>query len=386
MNIKVELCENHACTGCTACKAICPVDAIEMKYNEQGFLYPNVDETKCVHCGACNLIVKKLNAPANTDSLKKVPKHYYAVRLCDKNERMQSQSGGLFYALALAVVQNNGLVCGCAFQENFHVGHIIASNVEELQKLRGSKYVQSDLMDCFRQIKDCLNAGKEVLFSGTPCQCAGINTYLEQKGVPRDKFYSCDLICHGTPSPIVFEKFIELMEEKYNSKIKYLNLRDKAIASWHEPVERIIFANDKVYQGKLYGEIFYSNLAQRKSCHNCKYTILIRPSDITIGDCWGIEKTLPESWNDETGISVALIQNSKGERLFERARQYLDLIVLDTYTQANLEHPSPVPKQMDNFWRDYQKLNFEDCLKKYTSIGGIRLKIKRKLLRMIGKW
>ncbi|MBQ8230758.1 MAG: Coenzyme F420 hydrogenase/dehydrogenase, beta subunit C-terminal domain [Lachnospiraceae bacterium] len=380
------LCKSTECTGCTACMAICPVDAIEMKYNEQGFLYPSVDEMKCIYCGACNLVVQKLDHHMEEETHKEPPIHYYAARLCDETERMRSQSGGLFYALASMIIQSGGLVYGCAYLENFHVGHTVAATMEELQKMRGSKYVQSDMRNCYRQIEQNLKAGKEVLFSGTPCQCAGIEAYLEQKRVSKDKFYSCDIICHGVPSPGIFEQYLKLMEAKYQGKLERVNLRDKAAASWHNPIEKLVFDNNTVYQGTLFGELFYSNLAQRMCCQTCKYTTINRPSDITIGDCWGIEKIHPELWNDETGISVALIQTKKGEKLFERAMSYLDVIELPSYTQPQLENPAVVPKQKERFWRDYQKLSFECLLKKYTSYGGIRLKIKRKLLRIMNKW
>lgn len=382
----IGLCTHEDCTGCTACQTVCPVNAIEMREDACGFLYPEIDAEKCVQCGACAAVVQKLANHMQEDEHHESPIQYYAVKLKDDTQRMNSQSGGLFYAMAESVIQRNGVVYGCAYVEDFHVAHIRVETVTELQRLRGSKYVQSDMGDCFSLVAKDLQNNKYVLFSGTPCQCAGIEAYLQQKKINTDCFFSCDVICHGVPSPGAFGKYLAFMEQKFGAKAEYVNLRDKKAVDWHAHLEKLRFMNGKTYTGDIWTECFYSGLMLRQSCENCRYTNLNRPSDITIGDCWGIEKEYPDLWNDEKGISVAIIQTFKGLNLFRMAEEKIDTQALVSYTQPQLCHSSPVPKQKQRFWTDYQKLDFEELLKKYTSYGGLKLKLKRKFLRLVGRW
>lgn len=384
MRMEPKLCATEQCSGCTACMSICPVSAIAMRENDRGFLCPTIDTTKCIECGLCTAVSKAVSSSVQLRGTQ--PKSYKAIKHKDDAQRKKSQSGGLFYAIAKAVIDRNGVVYGCAYLNNFYVGHIRVDDLNALERLRGSKYVQSDMGNSFSQVAKDLHLGRTVLFSGTPCQSAGLQVFLDKKHVPVNNLYCCDLICHGVPSPVLYGKYLKYMEAKYNSKIHAVNLRDKSVTIWHDHMDTISFGNGKAYCGKIYTDLFYSELAMRQSCETCPYASAMRVSDITIGDCWGIEKKHPQLWNDELGISVALVITEKGQELLELAEIQLDIQELESYTQPTLRQPMPVPKQKENFWKDYQKLDFETLLKRYTNLGGYPLKIKRKLLRFLKKW
>ena len=388
--INKKLCNRNECTGCSACVNVCPKKAITLQYDDRGFLSPVVDEKKCINCNMCTRLCEKLKNHMNDDKRKKSFYKVYACKLKDEKKRMQSQSGGLFTALAETILEENGVVYGAGIDENNHVKHFRITKMEELGILKGSKYVQSDINNSFKMVIKDLQSNKAVLFSGTPCQVAGIESLLDFKKINKEKFYSCDLICHGVPSPKVYENYISFLETRKGDKIKKFNFRDKDVNGWKEHVETYRFENslDNRIASKLYCELFYSNLILRKSCESCKYASKKRPGDITMADFWGIEKINPELWNDNKGISACLIQTNHGEHLFELAKDKLDVYEIKSkkYTQNNMEHPSYTPYQKDNFWNDYKMLSFEKLLKKYTTYGGIKFKIKRKIYKKLNRW
>ena len=375
-----KLCNIENCTGCTACVSICPKHAITMVKNNRGFLYPKIDEEKCINCGLCSKVSHQVE---NYMKIKESNNNYHAFACKSKNNvvRKKSQSGALFYELASFIIKNNGVVYGALYNNNFVVKHDRIDNLKDLDKLRESKYVQSNLGSCFLQVYNDLQSGKKVLFSGTPCQISGIYSYLGNKKLSLDNFYTCDLICHGVPSPEILKKYLNFMKEKYQSDIKNVNLRDKNVAGWKNHSESIEFINGEKYIGKIYTELFYSNLTLRKCCENCQYTSKLRVSDITMADCWGIEKIKDDLWNDNLGISLAIISTSKGLNLFNEIKPNLDIFEIDysKYEQPQLLHSSLAPKNKDKFWQDYNNLKFASLLKKYTPYGGILFKIKKKL-------
>ena len=319
----------------------------------------------------------------------KEPMAWYALRLKDHASRMNSQSGGALFALARHVIDLNGVVYGCVY-EGFDVIHTRITSEEEISRLRGSKYVQSNMKSCFREVYKDLQNNKVVLFTGTPCQCAGIITYIQATGISTSNLFTCDFICHGVPSPKVYYDYLRFMEKKSGKKLSKINLRDKKEAGWHNHVETISFEDGTKYIGKLYVNLFYSNFALRRSCEVCRFTRVERVADITVSDCWGIEKTRPDLWDDNEGISMALIQTEKGRALFEAvlADDYVEVVELSKkeLLQPQMQHPSPVPYQKERFWDDYSKYSFEKILRKYTEYGGIPFKAKRKLLKILKRW
>lgn len=373
------------CCGCTACMSICPKQAIAMIADEEGFLYPSISQDICIECNLCKKVCPfsdHYRPSGNYDQ-----PLVYAVKHKDDTVRMNSSSGGMFTAISDYILDIEGVVYGAAFDENFVVRHQKAETVEERNKFRGSKYVQSNLLEVFDDINNELKKGRAVLFSGTPCQNAGLSSYLKKN---HENLYLCDIVCHGTPSPLIFENYIRYCERKNNCNIEEYYCRFKG-NGWRSHTEKAVYANGKEDGTSLlsqsYKEIFYSHVALRPACHNCKYCNFFRPSDVTIGDFWGIEKSMPD-FDDNIGTSLVLINSSKGLDLFQKVSKNLYYRESNTKDclQYNLYAPSLPSSQRDQFWKDYRDKGFEYVLKKYTGYGfmGQSKKTAFKVLNKLG--
>lgn len=326
----------HQCTGCGACYNICPVGAITMEYNKEGFLQPVVNE-KCINCGKCLRV-----CPAINDFRKENIETPTCIAMQASDEiRMKSSSGGIFTVLAEKVLEEGGIVIGSAFKENWYgAEHRIASNKEELILLRGSKYVQSELNDVYKRAEKALKSGKKVLFTGCPCQVAGLYGYL---GKDYSNLYTVDLVCHGVPSGKFLEKFVKEEEEKADSKTVYLSFRDKKISQWGDLRLAIDFQNGKKYRGgrkSPYYKAFLDIMSVRKSCGSCKFATFPRQGDITIADFWDIHRYKPDL-DDHKGTSLILINNEKGKLLCESIK-----VKTKRYELAPLEHAIKYNRQI----------------------------------------
>ena len=310
----------------------------------------------------------------------------YGVIHNDETVRMSSQSGGLFYGLADLVIKSGGIVYGCAYSEGNSVKHIRINDSKTISTLQGSKYVQSEMGINFNKVLVDLHSGLLVLFSGTSCQVAGLLSYLEQKKCDNTNLITCDIVCHGVPSPLIYQEFISYIETKRDSKITFVNLRDKVKYGWRTAGETYKFTDNSELSLKLFTELFYSNLILRPSCSCCKYTNYNKPSDITMADFWGIERFCPGFHNDNLGVSLAIIQSTKGMKIFETGNFDKIGINIKEYYQPNLVCPTETPYQRLNFWKDYKNRGFRFVLVKYTSVGGVKFKIKRKILRFFKLW
>jgi coenzyme F420-reducing hydrogenase beta subunit len=373
------------CCGCTACMSICPQQAITMIADEEGFLYPSINQELCIECDLCKKVCPfsdNYRISSNYDQ-----PLVYAAKHKDDNVRMNSSSGGMFTAISDYILDIDGVIFGAAFDENFVVRHQRAETVEERNKFRGSKYVQSNLVGVFKDIKNELNKGRTVLFTGTPCQNAGLRSYLNKN---YDNLYLCDIVCHGTPSPLIFENYKSFMQKKYKSRIKEFSFRDKLLG-WRSQAVGIQFINQKAYTKEASEDIFYrlflTNMILRESCYNCKFCNFSRPSDITIADFWGIEKSMPD-FDDNTGVSLVLTNSTKGQELFERISKnlyYRESNTMDCL-QHNLDTPSQPSPRRDKFWQDYKNKGFEYVLKKYAGYGfvGQSKKAAAKVLNKLG--
>ena len=310
----VLMIKENECTGCGACFNKCPVPAIQMVENSEGFLFPHINESTCIHCGQCLAVwpVHKVEYQNLNE-----PECYAAC--ANDDIRMDSSSGGIFTLAAQYILDQNGYVCGAAYTDNFEkVEHILISDESELSCLRGSKYVQSDMGQNYRKIQEILKDGKLVLFTGCPCQVAGLYKFL---GHEYDNLFTIDLVCHGVPSPKVFRRFVQ-QRKKEHGPIKYLSFRDKHAYGW--TVSTLInFDNGETYKkyrtDSSYMKSFLELMSLRKSCGNCPFAHIPRMGDLTIADFWNIDKYNKE-YDDKKGTSMVLINNERGRHLFDLIR------------------------------------------------------------------
>ena len=369
------------CSGCTACAHACPVNAISMRADKEGFLYPIIDENVCIHCGLCDSFCGFL--PKQNSSEYFEESYAYGVKHKNDAIRNTSRSGAAFIALSDQILQKGGVVYGAAFTDHFQVEHIRAVDAEERDRMKNAKYVQSNLGNTYKNAELDLSEGKYVLYSGTPCQISGLLAYLKVKNTDTTRLYTCDLVCHGTPSPEIWSKYVYHIEKKYKSRILDASFRDKSFG-WASHCESFVLENGKKIVSRDYTDMFYSHIMFRPSCHNCCFANTKRVADITLGDFWGIEKHSP-SFNDNRGVSLVLVNTPKGKALFENAENEFEIIrcKLEKCMQPTLVKPSSASVLRDDFWKDYLNMNFSSLLKKYTKPAGKPAQIKRELKQVL---
>lgn len=306
-----KIVDKSKCSGCSACYNICPKGCIEMKEDSEGFLYPVVDESLCVDCKKCVAVCPILKTYSGS-SLGKA----YACINKDEDIRMQSSSGGIFTLLAEHIIDRGGVVFGAAFDERFNVVHTEIKDKSELYRLRGSKYVQSTIGKSYQKVKKYLEEEKLVLFSGTPCQISGLNSYLGMKYVG---LITVDIVCHGVPSPMVWRRYLEYRENFACASTRRTNFRHKKYG-WNSFSVLLEYSNsteyEQIFSKDLFMRGFLANLSLRLSCYNCHFKSVKRESDVTIADFWGIEKVKPELF-DNKGTSLVLINTQRGVKLFD---------------------------------------------------------------------
>ena len=312
MKIEDMISSNRAdCSGCAACANICPKNAITMTRDAEGFVYPKINPELCIKCGRCDATCPALNYVKNNPT--DFPPTFTATYPDDKILR-HSSSGGVFTALSEIILREGGVVFGAAFDKNWRVFHTAVRSIDELEKLRGSKYVQSQIGDVYRQVRDALKS-TQVLFSGTPCQCAGLKHFL---GGDHENLLTVEVMCHGAPSPAVWESYIDDM--RHRNDIAHVNFRSKR-NGWAISTMEIDYFNRALYLRKLnanlYGKLFLYGLFERPSCHACKFKYPNGQSDLTLGDAWGVTRYAPEMY-DSRGTSVIFVHTDKGRNFFER--------------------------------------------------------------------
>jgi len=305
------------CTGCGACFNVCPAGAIGMRADAEGFLTPQIDESLCTNCGLCAKVCPAMTPPKFNGE----PEFAYAVWASDEI-RFNSSSGGMFTLLANSIFDRGGYVAGAAYADNFKVKHILISKSEDLDKLRNSKYVQCDTGEIFKEVKAALEAGAPVLFSGCPCQVAGLYGYL---GKEYSNLITADIICHGAPSPLALEKFLEIRER--GRKIDAVHFRNKAKTGW-STTTLIEFDNGAEYRGDwqscTYFQAFLSGLSTRRSCGVCAYAKSQRVADFTLGDFWNIH-FYNADYDDKKGTSLVLVNTEKAAALFDELKPQMKL-------------------------------------------------------------
>ena len=306
------LCREEDCTGCAACASVCPVNAITMAPDHEGFLRPAVGDA-CILCRRCEQTCPILHPPVPGPA----PAAAHAVWNNDEDERVKSSSGGFFSLLARHVLEQGGAVFGAVLDETMTARHVCARSVEELAPMRGSKYVQSDLGDSFAQARELLKAGAPVLFSGVPCQVDGLKRYL---GKDYPNLLTCDLVCHGVPSPAVFRAYLDSLEAAHGSKVVSVRFKDKS-HGWSHPWFTAEFADGGVYTEDFnrtgYGRGFGMQLFLRPACAKCRYTSTSRPADFTLADYWGLDEKLALPVERDKGVSMVLVNSARGQQVFD---------------------------------------------------------------------
>ena len=308
------------CTGCHSCFLSCPRQCISMQENPEGFFYPSVNEAVCINCGIC---VKHCPILTPCENHRIRPERY-AVILKDKKTLAKSSSGGLFAGIASYFLENGGIVFGSAYDENLIVRHILVERNDELYKIQGSKYVESDIGEIFRKVQDYLREGREVLFSGTPCQVAGLRSFL---GREYDNLCTIDLICHGVPSLKLFHKYLTWLGKKNHGKIIYYGFRDKDISGWSCGGKVLIKTKTKTIEGFCdpYYHSFLMCESYRESCYVCSFANAeARSGDISVGDFWGTDKAYPEI-SQEQGISFCSVNTLQGQKIFKFVRERFEV-------------------------------------------------------------
>lgn len=357
------------CCGCTACMNICPKKAISMIEDKEGFLYPKVDKKKCINCGLCEKICPIINKQQE-NSLKKS----LIIRTKNDIQLKNSTSGGFFTPLCNYVLSKNGLVYGVAFNEEKEVVHTCVSEPERAFIFQGSKYVQSNLNDVFSKIKKDLQNDIYVLFSGTPCQVEGLLKFLNKK---YEKLITVDVICHGTPSPLLWRKYVEYMENKYNSKIKAINFRNKTYG-YHCGTMFIEFENGKKYYGSARTDYmlkpFFSEISSRPSCYECKFKSLNHLSDFTIFDCWNPQKNNKVIKDDDKGFTNLIINTQNGLNLFDIISNNYEYYNSDFTKAINLdgimvEHSAKKNKYREDFLKKLNEEGIDSAIKTYIPIS-----------------
>ncbi len=311
------------CCGCGVCHNVCPFNAIAMKEDEEGFLYPVVEESKCKHCGRCVTYC----AFATRERQNFNHECAYLATHNDINVRMHSRSGGVFVACSDVIMSLDGVIYGSVMTDDNTVHHIRVSRHSEISKLCKSKYVQSDTSDIWLSIADDLKKGLTVLFSGTPCQVDALYSFCKSTKTPLERLYTMDLICHGVPSPMLFREYVAYLEKKFHGKLSCFDFRDKTVHGWDDHYETFVI-NRKKYVSEEWREVFYTNCCLRPSCYKCKYSTTKRYGDLTFGDAWGVRTCRPDLY-DNKGISVLLINSEKGQSLLERIQDICHITEVD---------------------------------------------------------
>ncbi len=362
--------KKHECYGCYACKEICPTNAIVMEEDSEGFRYPVVDEEKCIDCGACSkaCIRKSSHKIEYTEQYPKV----YSVMNKQEEVRMKSSSGAIFPELARYVIEEKkGYVVGVKYDKDMKVVSSIADNMEDVKAFYGSKYVKSDFDGIFPQIREFLKDNKTVLYSGLPCECAALRSYLKKD---YENLYISEILCHAAPSPKIFEQYLDYLRKKYKSRVVNLTFRNKS-TGWliHKCSMVIEFENGKNLsvnsRKNNYFRAFLNDYISRPSCSSCEFTYKNRVGDLTIGDFWGI-KDIDPSMFDDKGVSLITINDDKGSKIWDNIKENFIYKESDMTTAFKKNHNKPSPfklERMDVFDR-LDKEPIDDLLQEFNDL------------------
>lgn len=368
MLILVDEKGKNTCSGCFACESVCPKECIELKKDERGFKYPYIDHMKCIKCGACDRICETASARLKSEALPKA----YGMYASDEKIRIESSSGGIFTLLAKKVLSDRGVVIGAAMTDDFKdVHHIAIESSNNISALTGSKYLQSDISGIFGQVKQYLTKGKNVLFSGTPCQIDGLKAFLGQE---YDRLLCVDIICHGVPSPMIWKKYCIEIEGKTGEKIETINFRHKKYGWERYSLYVLTDSKRAIVKSKTedpYLRLFLNDFTLRPSCYNCSHKGLNRKSDITIADFWGVSNVEPELYN-RNGTSLVLVHSDKGMKYIDSISENTVIKEVNAEAAVNQNSAGYVsavePEKAEEFWNCLNNESIENLADKYCPV------------------
>lgn len=359
----MKIVDSEKCCGCEACVNSCPFNAISMIEDVSGFKYPCVDDEQCKKCGKCLNVCPSLKEIPNIENL-----GFFAGHISDMDELNKSASGGAIRMLSQVILANQGYVSGCVYDNDFfHCKHIVTNNGEDLERLSGTKYIQSNKNRVYREIEQLLKNGEKVFFVGLPCEVIALKSFLKKDF---ETLYTCDLICHGTLSRKAQEQFIKKYEDKYNSACVYYNIKEKS-EGWNTPRLKMIFKNGKVFERVFYRTVLgdaFENMP-RTSCMKCLYKANKRMSDITCGDFWGCK--LDDSIYEKKGVSVLVVHTKKGMQLVKQLKGFEIKEISYDYAIENNKHYEKscvIQSSKNNFKKEFEKTDIFQASNRTTSI------------------
>ena len=377
----INIQNKEMCTGCTACKSICPKDAIEMVGDEEGFLYPHVNKEKCINCGLCKNTCPMVNKKNYSEHKLKA----YIFQHKDDYIRKESTSGGAFTAMAEKILEDNGVVFGVTFDDEYKVKHAYVTKKDELYKFQNSKYVQSNPDTTFSRVKEFLDTGKKVLYSGTSCQIEGLRKFLKKD---YENLYLLDVVCRAVPSPKLWDKYLKLRVKKYKNP-KKIFFREKYFGYKYSNLS--IYAENNEYHSGIdsdpYLRAFFSNICDRPSCYSCKFKTQYRNSDLTIWDCFNVEN-FNKKLDDDKGTTRILVHSEKGKKLMEQISK--DNICEEIDVEKALSDFNGIfstvkfNNKKEQFVKDMNELDEEKLFAKYFP-DTLKVKIERNSRKILLK-
>ena len=373
---------NEKCYGCGLCANVCPVGAIQINQNVEGFSMPEVDHDKCIDCGKCDRVCIRVQ---EHDGINIGESKAYAYYLKDKEQRKKSTSGGAFYAMAREIIDVGGVVCGCLWNEKMEAVVVAADTLEDIEKMRGSKYVESTIL-CYEDIKQALKDNRKVLFTGLPCQVAAVQKLFGEN----EYLTTIALLCEGTASPLAWQKYKGELENKANSRMTNAIHRYKGQYGWIAPIAEYEFANGKkIHTLSFTLDAYVHNMIYgfftRNSCYHCEFKGNDSTADLMIGDFWGLPKELMKR-SKNMGCSVVLANTDNGRRLLEKTFPYSEHkeIDIETISRSNppLYHSASKNRYRDQVLSELHTKSFQEVVDQYCAMNTSKVKAQRILHRL----
>lgn len=380
----IKISSKEQCCGCNACGDICPKQAISFETDIEGFWYPKVDETKCIDCGLCEKACPVINIERLKRNDYEKPAHTIAAVNKNMRIRWNSTSGGAYTALAEGMLEQGGYISGAVYDKDFSVKSIVTNNPDDLERLRSSKYLQSNTANLHKSIKQLLQKGEKVLACGTPCQMAALRSFLDKD---YDNLVIVDIICRGVNSPKVYRAYLDSLEKKFNSKVVYVKAKNKELG-WRNLTRKVTFENGQSYYGVFMDDDFrrgyHTNVYCRPSCYACQFKGFPRIADITIADYWGIEK-VDKNLDMNIGTSMMLLNSNKGIAYFEKIKDKLEYkeTAFESILGGNIALKKPIgPAKIDRkaFFEDLDAHDFDYVTQKYFPLNKSREKVSLRSL------